>query len=222
MNKNLNEVLKLIGKYYYLYDITKNCPLSVLNSFTIEKYESGCQIMQSGECCEYFYIVVYGRLEIYNLSPAGKKYTLSVYEPGSYLGELEIMDSKACVSSVQTLQKTCLLRLSRVDYLYWLRHDSVFNTYIIKTICDNMYELSRQSINNVLYPLRGRICRYLTENIDANKCLTITVERLSEIMGVTPRSTWRILRFLQDEEMISLERRQIVVLDGQRLAAFIE
>ena len=50
--------------------------------------------------------------------------------------------------------------------MHWVELDKNFLLYLINTLCESFYRLSKKAGEDTLYPLKYRICNYLLRNVD--------------------------------------------------------
>lgn len=213
---NIAKLCEIIDNDAFIYRIMKRCPYEVLKHIAIRRIPAGRVVLRRGETCDRFYIILSGRLAIYAMSDNGKEFTLTTYQRGMYLGELEILQSKPCVSSVQTVTAVSLLEVARADYLLWLETDQNFSRYILQTLCETMYALSETTTRNSLYTLKRRVYAYLADHAaetNGRRGVPISAKALADLMGVTTRSVNRVLKELKDREVIEPQGRQILIHD---------
>lgn len=211
---NVNEVIEIIEKEPEIYEMLKYCPYEILKQFTIKKFDKGKFLLNQGQVYNTFYILVDGFVDIYVMSETGKKYSLTIYKKGNYIGEHEIFDQKPYSCFVEAISDIKLLAISRENFLKWISLDKNLNEFITKTLCSQFYKLSKKVGKDTLYTLKQRICYYLADNLSSkdNK-VNIIKESLSEQMAVTQRSVNRVLKELKEQNIIELYSSYIIIKD---------
>lgn len=220
MNRtNFMEVLEVLEQNKKIYDIVKNCPYEILRCIRLKNYPEGRFILEQGEIHNIFYILVEGYADIFVESDQGKKYYISTYDRGRFIGELEMFGQKPYVSRVESRGAVKTLEISRENYLRWLECGPNFCQYILRTLCIGTYSSMKKMGNDTLYSLRSRICRFLIENADEKGILRmpLSAEMLSERMAVTSRSVSRVLKELKDKNILEISRTSAVIRDYQQL-----
>lgn len=220
MNRtNLLEVLDVLEKDKKIYDILKNCPYEVLKSIRLKKYPEGRFILEQGEVYSTFYILVEGYVDIFVESNQGKKYYISTYDKGRFIGELEMFEQKPYMCRLESRGAIATLEVTREKYLKWLECDQNFSQYILRTLCKGTYSSMRNMGANALYSLKSRICQLLIENSNEKGVLRMPMssELLSERMAVTTRSVNRVLKDLKDKGILEIRRNNVAIKDYQQL-----
>lgn len=220
MNRtNFMEVLEILERDKKIYDILKNCPYEILRSIRLKKYPEGKFLLEQGEIYDTFYILIEGYADIFVESDQGKKYYISTYEKGRFIGELEMFEQKPYMSRVESRGSVVTLEISREKYLRWLECDQNFSQYILRTLCKGTYSSMQKMGINALYSLKSRICQFLIENANEKGILRIpmSTELLSERMAVTTRSVNRVLKELKDKGILEVRGINVTIKDFQQL-----
>lgn len=216
---NLIEVLELLEKDKRMYEIFKRCPYQILKTVKLKNYPPGKFCLEQGDIHDTFYIIVDGEVDIFVESDQGKKYYLTTYKKGRFIGELELFDRKPYMSRVVANGKLTTLEIERDQYLKWLELDHNFNQYVLRILCNGTYISMRKMGDNTLYTLKQRICQFLIENADEKGNLTnvLNAESLSERMGVTKRSVNRVLKELKDKDILEIEKSDVSITNFEKL-----
>lgn len=219
MNKNLYEVLELLENDRKIYSILKQCPYEVIREIKLKRYRKNEFSLNQGEIHDVFYIIVDGEVDIYVASEHGKKYFLTKYEKGQYIGELEIFRQASYISSVEAKNEVAMLEVKRDIFLKWIEIDRNFSAYIIRTLCDSTYFMCQNMGFNTLYSLKQRICQSIIEHADKRGKILIPLktETLSEQMAVTQRSVNRVLKQLKEKSMIDVDKNGVIIKDYEAL-----
>ena len=205
------------------YKMFKECPYEILNQFELKEYPKEYIICHQDQVYDFFYVIAEGLVNIYRISIEGKKYSQAIYRKGDYFGELEVFSRKPYVCSVETITEAKVWRISRTDFLRWVELDKNFLLYLINTMCDSFYRLSKKAGEDTLYPLKYRICNFLLRSVDednlGDKYIEIPFdrERLSEQIVATTRSINRILKQLKEKDNIDIKNKSIIVKDLEGL-----
>ncbi len=215
---NLNQVL---SDTIEINEYILKSPLEFQQKWTLHHHDAGKIICDVGEPYPYFFVIVSGHANIQHTSEKGKTYSQSIYGEGTYFGELEIFNGKPFVCNIEAITDVTLIRLERDSFLGWIKRDNDFLYYLMKTLCDSSYFLSLKASQDTLYSLTFRICDYLIEckeNDLSNQHASVYLSKkyLSEKFVVTKRSINRVLKELQDKDLIEIKDVYIEVinLDG--------
>jgi CRP-like cAMP-binding protein len=219
---NIQDIIK---KDLKIFKILKNCPAYILEKWESKSYDKDVIITHQGEIDDYFYIIIKGCVNIYRLGENGKAYSQSIYNESDYFGDLEIFDRRPYVCSIKTLMKCEVIRLHRKYFLQWVKEDKEFLLYLVKTLCRSFYKLSEKAGDDTLFSLKYRICNYLIycirERDESENCIEIKLNKkhLSEHFVVTQRSVNRILKYLNEKNIIEVKNDSVIIKDIKLLEA---
>lgn len=215
---DIHKIIEIIESNTELHEMLKYCPYEILKKWSLREYKKGKFILNQGQVYDSFYIIVEGSVDIYVMSETGKKYSLTIYKKGNYIGEHEIFDQVPFSCFAEGNSDVKILEIKREYFLKWLELDRNISAYITKTLCRQFYSLSNKAGKDTLYTLKQRICQYLIDNLKYkdNKGilkLNIEKEKLSEQMAVTQRSVNRVLKNLKEKGIIEIDSSFIIVKD---------
>ena len=202
------------------YDIFKHIIDSteyVYNKWELLDFEEGDIICKCNEVYKYFYVIIKGNANIYHTCEKGKTYSQSIYGAGDYFGELEIFNKLPFICDVKAITPVKLIRLEDVYFEKWIRESNDVSIYLLKSLCETSYNLSKKAIVDTLYSLKFRICDYIINEYEKlrlkkYKKIYLRKELLSENFVVTRRSINRILKELHDNGYIYVMRDKIEIL----------
>lgn len=216
---NLMEVLELLERDRKIYEIVKGCPYEILRSLRLKKYQDGEFVLEQGTVYNTFFLLVDGYADIFVESNEGKKYYLTTYGKGQFIGELEMFEQRPYMSRIEAKGPVTALEVGRDQYLKWLALDRNFNDYVLRVLCSGSYISMTRMGNNSLYFLKQRICQFLIENTnDSGKLsMALSADLLSERMAVTTRSVNRVLKELKDKNILEIKKSNIVIKDYEGL-----
>ena len=77
---------------------------------------AGFQVVKQGELPKHFYVVISGRLKVYRETLDGIRTDLTVLGPGAYFGEVAIVTGKPRTASVEAVEESRLLAISKEEF----------------------------------------------------------------------------------------------------------
>lgn len=203
-------MLLTITKDPLIQEVLAHCPAPVADQALIRHVGPGEMILTQGEAPPFFGMLITGHLKAYHTSSLGDRCLVMIHHPGDVMGEIEIIDGRPCICSVEALQSAALLCLPRDLYLQWLREDPSFHMFIHKKLCDKVYLMAKKSAEGILFPLKYRflnLVKYLLESAAPGQtALRVQKEFLGEELGVTLRSVNRVIRELKAKGILDYQR----------------
>ncbi len=123
-------VLREIGLFGGLDEET----LEVLaRELPAEQVPVGTRVVSEGDSAREMFVVVSGELEVLKRSPGGNEVRVAMLGPGSWFGEMAIVDVQPRSATVRSLAPSALLRVSaeHVDRLLYRRDLKAYSLLIM-------------------------------------------------------------------------------------------
>ena len=179
-------------------------------------------IVQDGAPNQLFFILQ-GKVKIFHTTLKGSEYLMAVAGPGEIVGEVEILTNETHICSVKALTECRLGVVGKTAYQDWLREDHSFSLLVNQAICFRLQKISARAAVHLIYPLEYSVLRYIKDAVQANPAqkLYVSSKELAEYLGTSPRSINRILKKLQEQEILSVSRDGIRVVSMDFLERFL-
>ncbi|RPI43837.1 MAG: Crp/Fnr family transcriptional regulator [Betaproteobacteria bacterium] len=187
--------------------------------------ERGQVIVRRGDPCTGFHAVVYGQVKLGFTSAQGSEKVVDIIGPKQTFGEALMFLERPYIVSAQAIADSMLIHVSKNAVFHEIEADPVFARRLLAGLSRRLHGL----VNDVeAYSLRSgaqRVIGYLLreesdEPTSANK-LTVTLSTSKNIiasrLNLTPEHFSRILHELTSASLISVEGRNVHILDVERL-----
>jgi CRP-like cAMP-binding protein len=186
-------------------------------------FEKGQSIVQCGDPCTGFHIVVYGQVKLAFTSPQGVEKVLEIVRPGQSFGEALMFLDKPYLVFAQALADSMLLHVAKHAVLDELGPDG-FAQRMIAGLARRLHGLVRDVEAYTLRSGQERLIGYLLAELPADALqgpaevhLTPGKSVLASRLNMTPEHFSRILHELADQGLIEVNGRAILVRDPARL-----
>ncbi len=103
----------------------------ILKELSLKKGDS---LFKEGEETKGIYMVRSGKIEITKLTPDGWKQTLAVLTPGSFFGELSILEKRKHEANATAMENTELLKLTKEEFEKMEKEEVALASQIIKKV----------------------------------------------------------------------------------------
>ncbi len=188
-------------------------------------FEKGRAIVQCGDPCTGFHVVVYGQVKLAFTSPQGVEKVVEIVRPGQSFGEALLFLDKAYIVFAQTLADTMVLHVAKHAVLEELGPNP-FGRRMIAGLSRRLHGLVRDVEAYTLRSGQERIIGYLLAELpedalsgEAEVRLTPGKSVLASRLNMTPEHFSRILHDLAAAGLIEVNGRAIRVPDVARLRA---
>ncbi len=195
----------------------------------LRRHERGDTVFRQGDICDGFHVVVTGQVKLFVLSPAGQEKVIELVAPGNTFGEAMMFLDKPCGVNAQALGDTLLLAVSRAAVFGEVQCDPRFALRLLAGLSRRLHGLVQDVQAYALQNGAQRVIGYLLreheehEGGDAGEAtisLPVSKATLASRLSLTPEYFSRVLRELEASRLIEVDKRDIHILDVQRLAAY--
>ncbi|WP_139451820.1 Crp/Fnr family transcriptional regulator [Campylobacter armoricus] len=164
--------------------------------------------------CLGFVKILKGELRTFILTPNAKEITLFHLKENDecvICSECNI-DNISYDVFIQSTQDTRLAIIPSNTFLILKDKYPKINNYILTLLTKRFNTLVKILEQALFMPLSSRICKFLKENADNDNTLKITHEALANHLGSAREAISRILKELEKEGKIKLERSKIILI----------
>lgn len=215
------KILEVIKSSKEINNLLETCPKTILNKMTLENYESGKFVLNQDKVYQQVYILVKGAIEISLLSAQDKKVILDIYQkPGLFIGEQEAILDRPYSATVSNLTSCQLISMPSETFLEWLSCDRDFSKWFIYNQCDQVYHITRRVERYTLYNAKEQVAMILLDYYQNDQLITKFMLQRSLI--ITVRHLNRILADLVEQDIISINKSVITVLNCNKLSSYGE
>lgn len=211
---------------------------SDLSQMERERIAQGCQlrrltrgdmVFRIGEPCEAFHVVVLGQVKLYVSSPSGQEKVIELVAPGHSFAEALMFLDKPYILNAQALADTLLISVSKTAVFTEVERDPRFCMHMLAGISRRLHGLVRDVEGYALHSGMQRLIGYLLRDVEdgdtANMgvitvSLPVSKATIASRLSLTPEYFSRVLHELEAEGLIEIDKREIRILDVQRLASY--
>lgn len=172
------------------------------------------------------YIVKSGTVRIYQLSEAGHEKTLAVFKEGDSFGEMSLIEEDGRSATAETMEPSVLLVIGKSHFLELLQKSPSLSMATIRMLTQRLRSVNKQLGDALYLDVRSRTRKILKQMTldqgeDTGEGMQIRVplthKELAKIVGSSRETVTKILLELQDEQVITIEKKWIVVRDPDQL-----
>ena len=210
----------IIKQCHLFYGVTETDLQLLLSILRIRKFKKGEILFEEGADAEGFYIVASGKVKVYKLSPDGRERILHVVQAGHSFAEAAIFDDGRYPAFAETLQPATLLFFPKQEFLDLLHLHSQLAINMIAGLSHFLRQFAVQIEDLTFRDVPARLARYLLNIYDEKLVLIslpVSKTQLASNLGTTSETLSRTFRKLSDDEIISVQGREIEILDTDRL-----
>jgi|SRR5581483_12294962 CRP-like cAMP-binding protein len=186
--------------------------------------EKGRIFYMPGETAETLFILKEGRVQLYQLSPDGRKMILDTLTPGTVFGEMSIIGQGMQNTFAEAVEPCTLCVMSRHDVLQLLQAypETLLHllTIVGTRLSDVEKRLSEFSYMDVSKRLAALLIRLREKSGD--RITGYSHQDLADFIGTYRETVTQTLNHFKQQGLIDIQRKAIVILDAPGLAALTD
>ena len=218
---NTREIGKMLAAVPYFATLDA-VMLETIAAATIQQnYDSGQIVFLEGEACTGLYIVQEGWLKAVKLSPSGREQILRFVGPGDTFSEISVLSvAPNNPATVIALESSSVLIVPRKVMLQLLDDHADLARIIIQNLAGRVMYLASLVEDLSLRSVEARLARVLLENASEgvlHRRRWATQSEMAARLGTVPDVLSRVLRSMVEDGIIQIERREIRIIDPQKL-----
>jgi CRP-like cAMP-binding protein len=212
-----------------------------LSAVELERLSQGCVLRRFargetvflvGQPCEEFHICVTGQIKLYALSQAGAEKVIDLISPGQSFAEALMFTGRPYIINAQALADALLLSVSKGTVEDEVARDPRFALRMLAGISRRLHGLVHDVEAYALHSGIQRVIGYLLRDIatdgstgaDGAETLTVSLPvskaTIASRLSLTPEYFSRVLHELEAAGLVTIDKRDICILDAKALANY--
>jgi CRP/FNR family cyclic AMP-dependent transcriptional regulator len=187
---------------------------------TITTAHRGKILYMPEETGEVLFMLKEGRVQLYRISPEGKKLVIATIGPGTVFGEMAFIGQGMHNSFAEALEDCVLLVMSRTDVEHLLVTKPQVALRIFEVLGRRLQEAETRLAEIAFKSIPARLASLLLQLAEEQHSTTITGlthQNLGEQIGTYRETTTQTLNLFKSAGLIDIGRKRITILDGDGL-----
>lgn len=189
-------------------------------------YRKGEYIFHQGDTGDAVFVLTEGRVKVIFASEDGDEMILATLAPPDVFGELALIDGGPRSASIQTLEPTTVLTLTRGTLLDLMSRQPGVTDVVLRSLGRLVRGMIAQAGDLVFMDLHGRVAKLLLRLIEDSAAhpsdgvsidLKMTQADLAAMVGGSRQSVNQILRHFERRGDLRLEGHRLIVKDLEAL-----
>lgn len=199
---------------------------SIAPLFSERKVKKGTILFFEDEAGDEFYIVKSGLVKIYRIDDA-KEIILAMFREGEFFGEMALIrQTMKRTATAETLEPSVFYVLSRSDFAHFVETYPRLLLRLLETLSDRLAKANEQIIDLTFLDVRTRIYKTLLRLAEEygtpyqNRSVInvkLTHQQVANMVGTVRESVTKSLLELQDEGIVAIQNKYIMIKDMQKL-----
>lgn len=187
--------------------------LDRIQQLDVIELDPGVVILKEHEFIKVVPLVLEGSIKLRKLDPTGREIIFYHIEPGEscILSITSCLHQKESHAEAIIVKKTRLIVVDAENVRSWMNQFSSWRKFIVKLYYERMSELMTLLDLVIFKSVDDRLIRYLKEKAVDHE-VVVTHQKLASELGTAREVISRLLKQMEREEIISLERGKIKII----------
>ena len=184
---------------------------------TTRSFAKGEVIYTPGETGEALFLLREGAVQIYRMSPEGRKLVIAQLLPFSFFGEMSCIGQGMYDTFAEVTEDSVIVTMNCAVLNRLLITRPQIARRILEAFGRRVLEAERQLEDTVFKGMAARVAALLLREADGEEVRGLTHQDIAERLGVYRETATNALNELKSASLISIGRKRIAILDRERL-----
>lgn len=210
------------------------CPNKVgnqVNNGHFKEFKKDDYIYLPDEESDKIYFINEGRIKIGSYADNGKEITKAILSSGEVFGELAMIGEDKRRDYAIAVEDTKVCSITTDEMKLLIRDHSKLSLFFMKIMGSKVIEMENRLESLVFKDSRSRIIEYLTEMVDKRGQRVgyewvvrnfITHQEIANLTATSRQTVTTVLNELRTNEIITFNRKRLLVRDMDRLKAEVK
>jgi len=173
---------------------------------------------------EQLYMLRQGRVDLYRLTPSGKRLVTRQILPGSVFGIMGLLGQTIEGDFAEAIEDCSVCVITREDVLALLKRRTDVALHILEIVGNRLCLLEERLVEAVYSNVRARLAHFLLINVDsASGVLTnFTHEEIGNIIGAVRQTVTETLSLMRKQGLILTRPKEIRIIDRHGLEEIVQ
>jgi len=179
----------------------------------------GTLLFTPDEPSERLFVLKVGRVDVYRLTPGGRRLVVRRLNPVAIFGEMGLLGQslRGCFAEVTEDSLVCTATREQILAVFQQRPDVALR--MLEAVGNRLMQMEERLEQALFSPVRARLASFLLANMDPATGLVAdyTHEDIGDVIGALRQTVTETLHLMREEGLVEVERKQIRVTDRGRL-----
>lgn len=181
-------------------------------------FTRGAVIYTPGETGEALFLLREGAVQIYRMSPEGRKLVIAHLLPHSFFGEMTCIGQGMYDTFAEVTEDSTIVTMNCAVLNRLLVNKPEIARRILESFGRRVLEAERQLEDTVFKGIPARVASLLLREARGDSVDGLTHQDIAERLGVYRETATNALNELKSANLIAIGRKHIAILDRERLS----
>lgn len=219
------EKLKYLTELTVFQDLSPREMQELNRITTMSTVPRGRVFYRPEEPGEVLFILKEGRVQLYRISPEGKKLVITTLGPHTLFGEMALLGTKMHNTFAEAIDDCLICVMSRTDLERLILNKPQVALRILEVTGKRLREAEERLENMAFKGIPARLASLLlrlAEEQGTNEIAGLTHQDLAESVGTYRETATQVLNDLKSQGLIEIGRKRIKLLEAGRLTEIAE
>jgi len=182
------------------------------------------QLFQAGDPANRFFLLLEGQVKLYFNTADGHEKVIEIIRPGMTFGEAVMLIDQPFPAHARAVTPSHLLAFPRSTVTELLQQDASAALRMLANLSRRMHGMVQVIEELTTYSSTQRVIGYLIGERDGPEAVTVTLPAgkalIASKLNLTPETFSRVLRELQQADLIEVDGREVKLCDTTGLLHF--
>jgi CRP/FNR family cyclic AMP-dependent transcriptional regulator len=192
---------------------------------TLTSVPRGRVFYEPEDVSQVLFLIREGRVQIYRISPEGKKLVIATLGPGALFGEMALLGQLMHNAFAEALDDCQIFVMSRADLERLILNKPSVGRRVLETTGRRLREAERRLEDMAFKGIPARLASLLLRLADeqgSDEVVGLTHQDLAETVGTYRETATQVLNDMKTDGLIEIGRKRIKILDRARLEAIAQ
>jgi CRP/FNR family transcriptional regulator, cyclic AMP receptor protein len=220
----MNEISKIMRESVLFKGLEADEILSFLDQLEVRIYPPSATIFTPEDTsAKRIYVLQQGRVNLFRLTPAGKRLITWKTHPGSTFGLRRMFADNKENNYAVAVEKSTLFTVSKDQLMRLVKLNPYLMENILKTVFSHVNYLEERFIDIAYTSVRIRLAQFLLDYADPDSGILnhFTHEEIGDDIGASRQKVTKELNILRKQGILNIKLKQIQILDRNSLTKIL-
>jgi CRP/FNR family cyclic AMP-dependent transcriptional regulator len=187
---------------------------------TITAVPRGRVFYEPEDVSQVLFLIREGRVQIYRISPEGKKLVIATLGPGALFGEMALLGQQMQNAFAEALEDCRIFVMSRADLERLILNQPSVGQRVLETTGKRLRDAEKRLEDMAFKSIPARLASLLlrmSAEQGSDEVVGMTHQDLAETVGTYRETATQVLNDMKADGLIEIGRKRITILDRARL-----
>lgn len=223
----MNETkLAYLSNIEIFQDLTTSELEEMDRQITMSTCEPGKIFYMPEDSGEVLFLLKKGRVQLYRISPSGKKLIVATLGPGTIFGEMSLIGQGMHNTFAESVDECLLCVMSRADVERLMREKPQVAYRFLESLSERVTTLETRleeiAFKSIPARLASLLLRLADEQGDGMEVTGYTHQDLGEMLGTYRETITQTLNDFKSSGLVDISRKKVTILDRDQLEFLAE